>query len=249
VADWIYGRNPILEALRSGEKIEEIWVAEGVRRGGAVAEVLELAQTGRIPVRAVLRKKLERQARSVGGGGAHQGIVARLAPFMYADLEDILLASEDGNPLVLVLDCLQDVQNLGSLLRASEAVGVDGVILPQRRAAGVTPAVRKASAGAVEHLRIAQVGNLVRAMKRLKEAGLWVVGLDPSAQTTCWEADLTGSMALVVGSESSGMRRLVREACDVLVRVPMRGAISSLNAAVAGSIVLYEALRQRQTPR
>ena len=126
---------------------------------------------------------------------------------------------------------------------------MDGVILPLRRAAGVTPAVRKASAGAVEHLRIAQVGNLVRAMKRLKEAGLWVVGLDPSAQKICWEADLTGSMALVVGSESSGMRRLVREACDVMVRVPMRGAISSLNAAVAGSIVLYEALRQRQTPR
>lgn len=246
MSDWIYGRNPILEALHSDEKVEEIWVAEGVRRDGTLAEALELARSKRIPVRDVLRKELEKQARSVGGGRGHQGIVARLHSFVYADLEDILTASEGGNPLILVLDCLQDVQNLGSLLRASEAAGVDGVILPQRRAAGVTPAVRKASAGAVEHLRIAQVNNLVQAINKLKKAGMWVVGMDPGAQRVFWEVDMAGSMALVVGSEGSGMRRLVRESCDILVRLPMRGTISSLNAAVAGSIVLYETLRQRQ---
>jgi 23S rRNA (guanosine2251-2'-O)-methyltransferase len=246
VADWIYGRNPILEALRSGEKIEEIWVAEGIRYGGAAVEILDLARSRHIPFHAVARKELERRARAIGGVGAHQGMIARLAPFAYVDLEDILGASEDGNSLVLVLDCVQDVHNLGSLLRTAEAAGVNGVVLLERRAAGVTPAVRKASAGAVEHLRIAQVGNLVRAMKKLKEAGLWIVGLDPDAQKTCWEVDLIGSMALVVGSEGSGMRRLVRETCDVLVRLPMWGGVSSLNAAVAGSIVLYEVRRQRE---
>ena len=245
MADWVYGRNPVLEALRSGEGPEELLIQEEARPAGPLAELLRLAGSREVPVRPAPRAELDRLARSAGGTGVHQGVVARLPDFRYVSLDEILASPVETAPLVVILDCLQDVQNLGSLIRTAEAVGASGVVLPERRAAGVTAAVRRASAGAVEHLRISQVGNLARALETLKEAGLWTFGLAADAPTPCWEADLTGPAALVVGGEGAGLRRLVRERCDVLLRIPMRGRVASLNTAVAGSIVLYEALRQR----
>jgi 23S rRNA (guanosine2251-2'-O)-methyltransferase len=172
--------------------------------------------------------------------------VAEAAPYVYASIEDVIEAATGVEaPLVLVLDVLQDPQNFGSLLRTAAAAGAQGVVIPEHRAVGVTPAVVKASAGAIERLKIAQVTNLSRAIDQLKEAGLWAVGLDADGETAYDRADLDRPLALVVGGEGKGLRQLVRQHCDVIVRLPMPGAVESLNAAVAGSIVLYEALRQR----
>jgi 23S rRNA (guanosine2251-2'-O)-methyltransferase len=183
-------------------------------------------------------------------GTHHQGVVAEVSSYPYADLEDVMdsAARRGEAPWLLLLDCLQDPQNLGTLLRTAEIVGVHGVILPDRRAVGVTPAVVSASSGASEHALVAQVTNLVRTIKDLKERDVWVYGLeDVPEASVLWETDLSGALALVVGSEGRGMRRLVRETCDVLVRLPSRGQIHSLNAAVAGSVALYEVARQRWT--
>lgn len=226
--------------MRAGRAIRRVLVAASAR-GDAVQEVVEAARSRLVPVQTVDRPRLDALA------GHHQGIVAEAAPFRYASLEDVVATiRSDGEPaLVLVLDTLQDPQNFGSLLRSAAAVGVEAAIIPEHRAVGVTPAVVKASAGAVERLPVAQVGNLVRSLEALKGAGLWVVGLDAHATTTYAEADLSGPIALVVGGEARGLRPLVRQTCDFLVCLPMPGDVESLNAAVAGSIVLYEALRQR----
>jgi 23S rRNA (guanosine2251-2'-O)-methyltransferase len=177
---------------------------------------------------------------------SHQGVVAEMSEFRYADVDEILARAiqRDEYPLVLALDRIQDVHNLGALIRTAEAVGAHGVIIPQRRAAGVTPAVYKSSAGAVAHLLVARVTNLVRTLKQLQEAGLWIVGLDVGADRDYDEVDWAMPLCLVVGSEGEGLGRLVRETCDFLVRLPMRGRVESLNAAVAGSIVLYTAWRR-----
>lgn len=237
----LYGRNAVLEALRAGKPIDKILLAEGARAKGTLAEIIDLARSQDVPIQRVERRDLDRIA------DRHQGVVAEAAEYEYASLEEILTAAKERGekPFLLILDCLQDVQNFGSLLRTAEAVGVHGVIIPKRRAVGVTAAVRKASAGAVEYLRIARVTNLARTIAALKERGLWVIGLDMAGEQTYDEADLDTPLAIVVGGEGRGMSRLVRENCDFLVRLPMRGQVSSLNAAVAGSIVLYEAWRRR----
>ncbi|HEV7129761.1 MAG TPA: 23S rRNA (guanosine(2251)-2'-O)-methyltransferase RlmB, partial [Ktedonobacterales bacterium] len=177
-----------------------------------------------------------------------QGVVALAAPRTYAEIDDIFARAKelDEPPLMVVLDAIQDVQNLGSLIRTAEAVGAHGVILPEHRAAGLTPAVDKTSAGAVELLPVARVTNITRTLDELKKRGLWCIGLDGDAETAYDRANLTGPIALVVGNEGKGISRLVREHCDVLIRIPMRGRVGSLNAAVAGSIALYEILRQRE---
>jgi len=237
----LYGRNAVLEALRAGKPIDRILLAKGTRAKGTLAEIIALARSRGVPIQRVERRDLDRIA------DRHQGVVAEAGEYEYASVEEILTAAEERGekPFLLILDCLQDIQNFGSLLRTAEAVGVHGVIIPKRRAVGVTAAVRKASAGAVEHLRIAQVGNLARTIAALKERGLWVIGLDMAGELTYDEADLDMPLAIVVGGEGQGISRLVQENCDFLVRLPMRGQVSSLNAAVAGSIVLYEALRRR----
>lgn len=247
----IYGRNAVSEALKSGRygaKVERILLAEGVeeKAGGPVAGILELAARHKppIPVKKVNRQELDRLTNQAN----HQGVAAQVPPYAYTDFDE-LLESSRANPdaLFLVLDSLQDPQNLGTLFRSAEAVGVTGVILPERRAAGVTPAVRNASSGAVEHLQIAQVVNLPRALDQLKEAGVWVAGLEDEKSAQPYDkASLTGRLALVVGNEGAGLGRLVREKCDFFVILPMLGKVASLNAAVAGSIALYEALRQRR---
>jgi 23S rRNA (guanosine2251-2'-O)-methyltransferase len=209
-----------------------------------LADVLALAGKRGVRVQRVDRQQLDR----VVNGTNHQGVVANVSDYPYAGVEEVLAVARARQepPWLLLLDCLQDPQNLGTLLRTAEILGVHGVILPDRRAVGITPAVVSASSGASEHLRIAQVTNLARTLEDLKGQDVWIYGLeDVEGASSLWKTDLGGALALVVGSEGQGMRRLVRESCDVLVRLPMRGQINSLNAAVAGSVALYEIARQR----
>lgn len=239
----LYGRQAVRETLRAGRrKIHKILIAEGTQEKGIVAEILSAAQERGIPCIQAKREKLEK----VSGGANHQGLAAEVSPYPYAEFDSLPSARPGETPLLLLLDELQDPQNLGSILRTAEAIGANGIIIPERRAVGVTPAVVHVSAGAAEHLRVARVKNLVRAIESLKERRIWVFGLEnvPDAQIYT-QADLAVPLALVIGSEGTGLRRLVREKCDLLLRLPMRGRVSSLNAAVATSIVLYEVLRQR----
>ncbi len=233
--EWIYGRHPVAEALRTGRRrCFQIRLAEGTATKGVVGEILALAQQAEIPVQRVPRRTLD----SLGAN--HQGVAARVQPYPYTNAAEVLQrAAQRERGRVLVLDRIQDPRNLGAMLRSAEAMGVQGVILPLRGAAGVTPAVVRASAGASEHLAIARA-NLARALRALKEAGFWIYGLAVEAEAqpllTVRAAPAT---ALVVGSEGEGMRRLVRQSCDTLVRIPMRGRLASLNAAVAASIAMY----------
>jgi 23S rRNA (guanosine2251-2'-O)-methyltransferase len=246
--EWICGRNAVYETLRAGRRQGfRLLAAEGAQEKGRLAEILALARKKNITVERVARQRLDGLAGGAGGAGGHQGVALEASGYPYSALPDILqAASRRGEaPFVLILDTLQDPQNLGTLLRTGEAVGVHGALLPLRRTATVTPAVVNASAGASEHLLVAQA-NLAQAIETLKKAGVWVVGLEsePPAQDL-EEVRLDGPLALVVGNEGEGMRPLVRDSCDVLARIPMRGQVASLNAAVAGSIALYLAWRRR----
>lgn len=241
----LYGRNAVREALRAGRRrIYRILIAQGAKLEGPLGETAALAERAGIPVSFIRREQMEARLPGV----KHHGVLAEAAPFPTIPLPELLqaFAGEAGPPLVLILDYMQDPQNLGTLFRTADAVGASGVIIPRPRAAGITPAVVNASAGAVEHLRIAQVTNLVHAMKSLQEAGLWLAGLEQvEGAPLHTQVDLTGPLGIVVGSEGEGMSRLVRETCDFLMQLPMCGRVNSLNAAVAGSVALYEAWRQR----
>jgi 23S rRNA (guanosine2251-2'-O)-methyltransferase len=238
----IFGRNAAYEVLRAGRRrVYALDVAEGAEVRGGLRRVLDLARSASVPVRRVHRADLDRESDS------HQGVAATVDAYPYVALEDILerAAELSEPPLVLLLDLIQNPQNLGTLLRTAEAVGVHGVVIGSHRAAGITPAVVSSSSGASEHLRIAR-GNLAQAMSRLRDAGLWLVGLDEGPEGVRMdEANLAGALGLVVGNEGEGMRRLVRQSCDVLMQVPMRGRVESLNAAVAGSLALYAAWAAR----
>jgi 23S rRNA (guanosine2251-2'-O)-methyltransferase len=215
-----------------------------MKETGLVAEIVALAHQAKVAIERVERAALDRI-----GAVNHQGVAVEVSVYPYTDLEEILTQAEgrDEPPFLLVLDCLEDPQNLGALLRTAEIVGVHGVVIPKRRAVGITPSVANVSAGATEYLRVTRVTNLARAIEALKQRGVWVVGLEDLPQARLYsQFDLGGPLALVVGSEGRGMRRLVLESCDVVLRLPMRGHIGSLNAAVAGSIALYEAWRQRE---
>ncbi len=241
----IYGRNPVLEALRHGGGVSRILIARGAHETQPVQMIMQLAQDNGIPVEFTDRRTLDLRS----SGGVHQGVIAIAEPYNYADIDDIVAHAQAKNEplLVLALDSVQDPQNLGTLLRSAEAIGVHGVILPERRAVQVTPLVEKASAGAARLLAIAQITNLVRTLNDMKKAGAWVIGVENEpAAPTYDHADLTGPLVLVLGSEGRGLGRLVRETCDSLVRLPMRGKVSSLNVGVAGSVILYEVLRQRK---
>lgn len=241
----LYGRNAVHESLRAGRrKPYRLTLAEGIQESGVVEHILTLARQARVPVTYTDRRNLDRL-----GDVNHQGVALETSEYPYCSPDDILaLARSRGEaPFLLLLDLLQDPQNVGSLLRTGEAVGLHGVVVQQRRAVGITPAVVHASAGAVEHMRVAQVVNLAEIIERLKAQEVWVAGLEAVREAQPYHAaDLRGALAVVVGSEGEGLRRLVRERCDFLVRLPMLGQVTSLNAAVAGSVVLYEALRQRQ---
>jgi 23S rRNA (guanosine2251-2'-O)-methyltransferase len=240
--EWLYGRNAVYEALRAKRRqFFRLWLAQGVEAQGHLAEVLRMAASYRLPTERVPRKNLE------AFGSGHQGVALEASGYPYSTLPDILsLADRRGEaPFVLILDTLQDPQNLGTLLRTAEAVGVHGVLLPFKRTATVTPAVVNSSSGATEHLQIAQM-NLAQAIQQLKESNVWIIGLEGGAEAQpVGRVSLDGPLALVIGSEGSGMRELVRKSCDVLMRIPMRGKVESLNAAVAGSIALYYAWQAR----
>ena len=245
MAEWLYGRNPVFETLRAGRRQAlALQLAEGLEHTGRLPEILEFCRSKSVPLETLPRHELDRH------GDPHQGVAVKVGDYPYSDLPDILALAEARRepPFLLILDALQDPQNLGALLRTAEAFGVHGVLLPLRHAVGVTPAVVAASSGASEHLLIAR-SNLSQAIDALKKDGVWVVGLDagPGAQPPS-QVRLDGALALVVGSEGSGMRRLVRESCDLLMRLPMQGQIESLNAAVAGSIALYLASAARPAP-
>lgn len=246
----IYGRNAVAENLknmRPENQIYKLFVAEGVetKKGGPIDLILAAAKERRpvVPVQQVSRQELDRMTERAN----HQGVAAEVSPYQYADFDALLAdSSEQPDVLFLVLDYLQDPQNLGTLIRSAEATGVTALVIPDRRAASVTPAVRNASSGAVEHLAIAQVVNLPRTLEDMKQLGIWVAGLEDEPNAQLYDqADFSGRLALVVGAEGSGLGRLVREKCDYFVKLPMLGKIASLNAAVAGSIALYEILRQR----
>lgn len=245
--EWIIGRNPVYETLRAQRRdFFRLLVAQGVDEKGRLVDILKLAATYKVTVTRAPRQQLDHLAQNEE---SHQGVALETSAYPYYALADILERAEQRQqPLfVLALDLLQNPQNLGVLFRTAEAVGVHGILIPPRRAAGVTPAVVHASAGASEHLLVAQV-NLVQALESLKQdAGVWVMGLDGGPQSQPYDrVKMNGPLALVVGSEGEGMRDLVRRTCDVLVRLPMQGQIESLNAAVAGSVVLYKALSDRK---
>ncbi len=245
MSEALYGRNAVYETLRAGRRqFHRLLLAEGIQERGTVEQVVHLAHRVGVPIERVDRGTLDRF-----GPFSHQGVVLEATEYSYSLLDELfgLAQADEKPPLFLLLDLLKDPHNVGSLLRTAEAVGVHGVVIQRRRAVDITPTVVHTSAGAVEHLRVAQVTNLVRAMEWLKDQRVWIAGLEATAGAQPYdEADLTGSLAVVVGSEGRGMRRLVGERCDFLVQLPMRGAVTSLNAAVAGSVLLYEVLRQRR---
>lgn len=245
MSEWIYGRNPVFETLRAGRRqINRLYLAQGAQEKGRLDDILRLCEKSKIPIERVPRQKLD------GIANNHQGVAIETDAYEYVALQDILeLAGERAEPaFILILDALQDPQNLGTLLRTAEVTGAHGVLLPLRHTVGVTPAVSAASSGACEHILVAQV-NLAQAIETLKEAGVWVVGLEGGVGgQPPQKLRLDGAIALVVGSEGQGMRPLVRNSCDMLLQIPMRGKIESLNAAVAGSIALYWVWQARGFP-
>ncbi|GAC1350205.1 MAG: 23S rRNA (guanosine(2251)-2'-O)-methyltransferase RlmB [Ktedonobacteraceae bacterium] len=242
--DYIWGRNAILETLHSQRNIKRLLLAEGQREAPALMAILQEAEKRHIPIETTSRSRLDQ----LSHGAVHQGCIVVVEARTYVTLDQILAhaAHKKEPPFLLILDAIQDVNNLGSLLRTAESVGIHGIILPVHRAAEINATVVKTSAGATEHLLIAQETNLTRTIEFLKKQNIWIVGLAGEAKTEYQQANLTGALALVVGNEGKGISRLVREHCDLLIKLPMRGHINSLNAAVAGSIALYEALRQRE---
>ena len=243
--EMLYGRQAIREILRAARRdVYRLFLAEGTVRAPIIDEIVSLAEDRQIPIQTVSREELGRMF----PGENHQGIAVETSDYPYAQIDEMLaLAKARNEPtLILLLDLIQDVHNLGSLIRTAEAVGVHGVVIQGRRAAGITASVANTSSGAVEHLLVAQVTNLARTIERLKEDNLWIAGLEEAyGAKTYTEADLTTALGIVVGSEGRGIRRLVRGRCDWMMSIPMRGQIESLNAAIAGSVALYEVLRQR----
>lgn len=243
MADIIEGRNPVIEALKSGRPINKILLAGNIGRHAAVAEILHLSQAKGIPVEYVARRVIDESSTT----SAHQGVIAYTAAKEYVALEDLLIISRERNepPLYCILDGIEDPQNLGAILRTAEASGIHGVIIRSRRAVGITAAVAKASAGAVEYMPVARVSNISQAMVNLKRNNVWVVGIDPTGEIDYSQVDFRLPTAIVIGSEGKGLSDLVKKRCDSLASIPMQGKITSLNASIAAALVMYEALKQR----
>lgn len=245
MSEVVYGRWATLETLRAARRdIQQLVLAEGVEEKGIITDLIAAAQQRSIPVKRVPRRMMD----DLAHGANHQGVVLRVGPYKYAEIDDVLALAEERKekPFLLVLDLLQDPQNVGSLLRVADSVGVHGVLLQDRRGVGVTGAVTNASSGATEHLNIIQVTNLVNAMRKLKDAGVWMVGMDIGPNIVPIDrADLNIPLGIVLGSEGEGVRRLVRDTCDLVVTLPMRGHVDSLNVATVGAIALYAAWQAR----
>lgn len=242
LTDQIEGRNSVIELLESGRDINKIFVQDGEKHG-SINKIIAMASERKILINTISKEKMKQMAQTEN----YQGVIAIVPPFDYVDIEDILSEAKDRqeDPFIVLLDGIEDPHNLGSIIRTAETAGVHGIVIPKRRAASVNATVNKVSAGAVEHLKIARVNNMVETMKYLKEQGLWICGTDMDTKTYYYSQDLTGPLAIVIGSEGFGMSRLVKENCDFLVKIPMRGKITSLNASVSAGIVMYEAVEQR----
>ena len=240
--DMIEGRNALTEALKSGRAIDKVFVAAG-DTDKALARLSAMAKEAGAVVVSTDRRKLDQMSPT----GAHQGIMAQVAAHEYATVDEILQNATDKGeaPLLVLCDELTDPHNLGAILRTAECAGAHGVIIPKRRSVGLTAVVSKTSAGAVEYMPVARVSNMAACIRELKDRGVWVFGTAAEAITDLYHADLKGPAAIVIGNEGDGMSRLVADSCDVLVSIPMKGHISSLNASAAASILLYEAVRQR----
>ena len=239
----IEGRNAVIEALRAGETIDKIYLQKG-ETNKTLGHIASKARAAGVVVVEADRRKLDAMSRT----HAHQGVIALAAVREYVSVESILQAARDKGeaPLLVVCDEISDPHNLGAIIRTAECAGAHGVVIPKRRSAGLTAVVAKTSAGAVSHLPVARVANLPSLLKQLKKEGLWIFGAAADGPVSLYEADLKGPAAIVIGSEGSGMSRLVAETCDVLVRIPMKGKLNSLNASAAAAILLYEAVRQRR---
>ena len=240
--DLIEGRNAVMEALRAGRTIDKIFIAKG-DVDKTLGHIASKARSAGIVVTEADRRKLDAMSQT----HAHQGVIAMVAAHAYATVEEILENAKNRGeaPLIVICDELSDPHNLGAIIRTAECAGAHGVIIPKRRSVGLTAVVGKASAGALEYLPVARVANLVSAIRELQKAGVWVFGTAADGDTALYQADLKGPAAIVIGNEGDGMSRLVAEACDFKVSIPMRGRISSLNASNAAAILLYEAVRQR----
>lgn len=240
--DMVAGRNAVMEALKGSRSVNKLMIANGSTEG-SIKEIIAVAKEKGVNIQYWDRSKLD----SIARGIRHQGVLAQVAPVQYAELEDILQVAKDRNepPFIVLLDELEDPHNLGAILRTADAAGVHGVLIPKHRSCPLSATVAKTSAGAVEHVPVARVGNLVQTIKKLKHEGLWVAAADMDGKDY-YDTDLTGPLLLIIGSEGQGVGRLVKEQCDFVVRIPMVGKINSLNASVAGSILMYEAMKQRR---
>ncbi|WP_238162666.1 23S rRNA (guanosine(2251)-2'-O)-methyltransferase RlmB [Cohnella sp. AR92] len=240
---YLAGKHPVLEALKAGRALNKIWLSNQAQRN-LVQPILEEAKSRGVVVQFADKKKLD----SLVPNMQHQGVVAQAAAVSYAEVDDLLArAKERGEaPFLILLDEVEDPHNLGSILRSVDCTGAHGVIVPKRRSASLTAVVAKTSAGAVEYVPVARVANLAQTIDRLKEEGVWVAGTDASAEQDVYKANLSGPLAIVIGSEGKGISRLIREKCDFLVSLPMFGHVNSLNASVAAGVILYEAVRQRR---
>ncbi|QBK24907.1 23S rRNA (guanosine(2251)-2'-O)-methyltransferase RlmB [Ureibacillus thermophilus] len=238
----IAGKNPVLEALRSGREINKIWISEGVKKSG-IKELLDLARERGVFIQYVPKKKIDQLTNA-----NHQGIAASVAAYKYAELADLFQVAKERkeDPFFIILDELEDPHNLGSIIRTADAIGVHGIIIPKRRSVGLTATVAKASTGAIEHVPVCRVNNLAQTVDELKERGLWIAGTDAKGSIDYRKMDAALPLAIIIGSEGKGMSRLLKEKCDFLYSLPMVGHVNSLNASVAAALLMYEVYRKRQ---
>lgn len=242
--DLVEGRNAVIELLKTNRTIEQIFISKG-KMEGSINKILGLAKDKKVIIKEVDRKKLDLMSET----GAHQGVIAQVTPFNYSTVEDILAVSVKRNeePFIIILDELEDPHNLGSIVRTAELCGAHGIIIPKRKNVGVTATVYKAAVGAIEHMKIAKVTNINNVIDELKAKNIWVYGADISAKDFSYNTDFKGACALIVGNEGRGISKLTKNKCDKLVKIPMVGRINSLNASVAGGIMMYEVLKSRIT--
>lgn len=240
--DQVEGRNAVLELLESGKDINKIFIEKGDKQG-SINKIIAKARERKIVITEVDKFKFASMAQTKNA----QGVIATIPPFDYCEVCDIINFAKEKNeaPFIIILDEIEDPHNFGSIIRTAETAGVHGIIIPKRRAVSVTSTVNKVSCGAVEHMKIARVNNINDVINSLKKDGIWVCGTDMEAKDFYYEQDLTGPIAIVIGSEGHGMTRLVKENCDFLIKIPMKGKITSLNASVSAGIVIYEALKQK----
>ena len=241
--DQVEGRNAVLELLESDRDINKIFISDGEKHG-SINKIIALAKEKKVIINEVSKTKLNQMSQTEN----NQGVIAIVPPFNYCEIEDVLDLAKDRNekPFVLILDGIEDPHNLGSIIRTAETAGVHGIIIPKRRAANVNSTVAKVSAGAVEYMKIARVNNINDAINTLKENDIWICGTDMNTDKYYYNEDFTGGIGIVIGSEGYGMSRLVKENCDFLVKIPMKGKITSLNASVSAGIVMYEVVKQRK---